>query len=138
MCEPIFFRKICRALSRMILRPISEEIMLDFIAIEHGIMGEDLLKEYPQLGNVPLPVAEVVDEIPDCFLGRYLEGIVEAVVGGEDLQVGIQHHQRLAHGFHDVLGIFPGILDFRFQLLAFICRYFKRGTTLAKFSDLMD
>ena len=92
--------------------------MLDFIAIEHGIMGEDLLKEYPQFGNVPLPVTKVVNEIPDCFLGRYFEGIVEAVVGCENLQVGIQHHKWLAHGFYNVLGIFPGILDFRFQLLA--------------------
>ena len=39
------------------------------------------------------------------------------MVGGKNLQVGIQHHKRLAHGFYNVLGIFPGILDFRFQLL---------------------
>ena len=62
--------------------------MLDFIAIDHCIIGEDILNEYPQLGNVPLPVAEVVDEIADSFFGRYLEGLVEAVVGSENLQVG--------------------------------------------------
>ena len=27
--------------------------MLDLMVIEHGVTGEDLLKEYPQLGNVP-------------------------------------------------------------------------------------
>ena len=93
--------------------------MLDFIAVEHGILGEDLLKEHPQPGNVPLTVAEVVDELPDRSLGRHFEGFIEAVVGGENLQVRIQHHKRFAHGFHDVLGIFPGILDFGLQPLSF-------------------
>ena len=112
--------------------------MLDLVAVEHGIMGKDVLKEHPQFGNVPLPVAEVVDEIPGCFPGRYLEGIVEAVVGREDLQFGIKHHQRLAYGFDDALGILPCILDLRLQLFAFICRYFKRGTTVAQLNDLID
>ena len=57
-------------------------------------------------------------KFPIVSSGRYFEGIVEAVVGGENLQVGIEHHQWLVHGFYNVLGIFPGILDFRFQLLA--------------------
>ena len=95
-----------------------EEIVLDLVAVEHGVVGEDLLEEHPQLGYVPLPVAEVVDELPDRLLGGPLEGVVEALVGGEDLQVGVQHHQRLAHGLDDVLGVFPGVLDFRLQLLA--------------------
>ena len=49
-----------------------EEIMLDFVAVEHGIVEEDFFKEYPQFGKVPLAVTEVVDEIADCFFARYL------------------------------------------------------------------
>ena len=41
------------------------------------------------------------------------------MVGGENLQLGIQHHQRLAHGSYNVLGVFPGILDFGLQPFAF-------------------
>ena len=89
--------------------------MFDFIAIEDDMVEDDLFKEYPQFGNVPLPVTEVVDEISDCFIGCYFKGIVEAVIGRENFQFGIQHYKWLAHGFHNVFGIFPGILDFRFQ-----------------------
>ena len=56
---------------------------------------------------------------PIVSSGRYFEGIVEAVVGGENLQLGIQHHQRLAHGSYNVLGVFPGILDFGLQPFVF-------------------
>jgi hypothetical protein len=96
-----------------------EKIMLDFISIEHGIMRENLLKEYPQLGNIPLPVANVIDEIPDYFLGPYFEGIVETVVGCENLQIGIQHQKWLVHVFYNVLCIFSGTLDLRLRYLAF-------------------
>ena len=58
-----------------------------------------------------MPVSQVVDEIPNGFLGSYPEGSVEAMVGGDDLQIGVQHQQRLPHGLHDALGIGPGIPD---------------------------
>ena len=54
-----------------------------------------------------MPVAEVVYEIPDCFLRCYFEGIVESLVGGDNLQAGIQHHEWLSHVFYNVLGIKP-------------------------------
>ena len=95
-----------------------EEIVFDFVAVEHRVVQQDIFKEVPQLGDVPLPVAEVVDEVPDGLLGGDPEGIVKAVVGGENLQVGIEHDQRFADGFHDVLGVFPGNLDSRFRLFA--------------------
>ena len=64
-----------------------------------------------------MPVPQVIDEIPDGFLGRYPEGIVETDIGGENLQIGTQHQQRLMHGFHDVLGVFPCMLIFRHRPL---------------------
>ena len=64
-----------------------------------------------------MSVPQVIDELPQGFLGSYPEGRVEALVGGDDLQTGIQHQQRLPHGLHNILGVFPGV-HFRFQLLA--------------------
>ena len=76
MFEPIFSRKILPGVEHNGLAADIDKVVLDFIAIEHGILGEDLLDKHPQLGNVPLPVTEVIHEIPDCFLGHYFEGIV--------------------------------------------------------------
>ena len=67
MCEPIFFPEDLPGVEQDDLAADAGKIMFDLIAVEHGIMGEDLLDEHPQLGNVPLPVAEIVDEIPDRF-----------------------------------------------------------------------
>ena len=66
-----------------------EENVVDLIAVEHRCIGEDVLEKHPQLGDIPLPVAEVVDEIADGFLGRHLEGLVEAGIGRDNPQLGI-------------------------------------------------
>ena len=92
------------------------ENMVHLVAVEDGFIGEDVLEQHPQFGDVPLPVAEVVDEIADGLLGRYLEGFVETEIGREDFQLRVQHHQRLAHGLDDALGILQGLLDLRLQL----------------------
>ena len=91
--------------------------MLDFIAIEHGIKGEDLLEEHPQLGNVPLPVTEVVDELPDGFVGRHFESIVEAVVRCDHPEVLVQGNQGFTHRVDDVLGELAGFIYIIIQKL---------------------
>jgi len=99
--------------------------VINLITIEHGIIGKDILKKFPQFGNVPLPVTQVIDEIPDSFLGVRLEGIVEALVCRDNLQIGIQHHKRLVHGFHDIFGVFAGILNFRPRCLKLLLNPFQ-------------
>ena len=138
MREPIFLAEDLPGVEQDGLAADAGKVVLDLVAVDHGVVREDLLDEHPQLGDVPLPVAQVVDEVPDGLLGRHLEGRVEALVRGEDLQVVVQHHQRLAHGLDDVLGVFPRILDVGVELHAFMRRPLERREALAQVGDLVD
>ena len=57
----------------MILCPMPEKYMFNFIVIELVVFGKNLFKQRPKLGNIPLSVSQVIDKLPDRFLRRYLE-----------------------------------------------------------------
>ena len=93
--------------------------MLDQVILDRGFLRQDLLQQFAQLRDIPLPITEFVDELADGVFRRNTEIPVKRTIGAFDAQVGIEHQQRLTHGIDYVLGIgmrdsnqFPGTLDF--------------------------
>ncbi len=87
------------------------EGVLELEVVEDGALGDDVLEQGPQVGDVPLAVAQLVDEAALGLPGRDVERLVEGAVGGPDAQRGVEDQQGLSHRLHNVLGIFPGRLD---------------------------
>ena len=75
------------------------------------MLGQDLFQERPQRRDVPLAVAQRVEQPPLRFLAVGLERFVEGAAGGDDAQVLIQHQQGLAHGVDDGLSQRPAVFD---------------------------
>ncbi len=87
------------------------EGVLELEVVEHGALGDDVLEQGPQVGDVPLAVAQLVDEAALGLSGRDVERLVEGAVGRPDPQGGVEDQQGLAHRVHDVLGVILDILD---------------------------
>src|SRR5687768_2979370 len=88
------------------------EGVVELEVVEDGAFGDDVLKEGPQVGDVPLAVAQLVDEAALGLAGRDVEGLVESAIGGPDAQRGIEDQQRLAHRIDDVLRVILNVLVF--------------------------
>ena len=84
------------------------EIVLHLVALEPVVPRPHLLQEPAQLGDVPLTVAEIVEEAALRFFGRLLEEAIERLTRGHHAQPRVQHQERLPHRGHDALGIFAG------------------------------
>ena len=69
-----------------------------------SLSGRTLREQATQIRNVPLAVAEVVDQAP-LGLGRLdLEGIVEGAIGGLYPEILVQDQEWLADSVDDLLG----------------------------------
>ena len=87
------------------------EGVLELEVVEDGTLGHNILEQCPQVGDVPLAVAQFVNQAVLGFRGRDVKGLIESSVGGPDAQGGVEDRQRLAHGVDDVLGVGFDILD---------------------------
>ena len=65
----------------------------------------------PKFRDVPLAVAEIVDQLAYGGFGVHTESFVEGPVGRHDAQVGIEHQQRFLNGFDDGLGVLASIFE---------------------------
>src|ERR1035438_7813032 len=74
-------------------------------------MGE----QSPQVGNVPLAVAQLVNELVHCLFGGDLKSLIESAVGGPDAQGGVENQQGFAHRINDVQGVVLNVLNQRFS-----------------------
>ena len=79
------------------------ERVLQFEVVEHGAGGDDVFEQGAQVGDVPLAVAQFVDEPALGLTGRDVERLVEGAVGRADAQGGVEDEERLADRVHDVL-----------------------------------
>lgn len=66
--------------------------------------------------DVPLPVAQVIDEAAHGFGSRYPECPIERLVRRLHSKVAVKNEHGLPYRFHDVLGIFECRLDHPFGL----------------------
>ena len=69
------------------------------------LLRQQLLEQRAQRGDVPLPVAEVVNQPPLGLLQRHAEAFAKRAARRLHAQPRIQHHERHAHAGHDALGV---------------------------------
>jgi len=50
------------------------EFVADFVAVDARVVRRDLAKEFAKLGDIPLAVAESVDDAAICFFGGDVKG----------------------------------------------------------------
>ena len=91
--------------------PDDREGVLELKVVEDGAFGDNVLEQRPQVGDVPLAVAQLVNQAVLGFFGRNVKGLIEGAVGGPDAQGGVEDQQRLAHRVHDVQGVVLNILN---------------------------
>ena len=68
----------------------ADKIMFDFIIVESCFHREDGFQQLLQFRDVPLFIAKVVDEMPDCLGGFYPENLIERAAGRNHPQIFIQ------------------------------------------------
>src|SRR5207244_2527187 len=84
--------------------------VFQFEVVEDGALGDNILEQGAQVGDVPLAVAQLINEAVLGFNGRDMKGLIESTVGGADAQAGVEDQQGLTHRVHDVLGVgFDGL-----------------------------
>ena len=93
------------------------EVMLDQEFFDAGVLRQDLVQQLAQARDVPLAVAQIVEECADRFARRDAERAVEGAIGAFDMQLSIEHQQRLAHGVDHVLGQLARVLGGLFTAL---------------------
>ena len=87
------------------------EGVLELEVVEDRALGDDVLEQGPQVGDVPLAVAQLVDESALGLIGRDVKRLVEGAVGGADAERGVEDQQGLAHRVNNVLGVVLNILN---------------------------
>ena len=81
------------------------EGVLQLEVVEDGALRDDVLEQCPQVGDVPLAVAQFVDQAVLGFFGGDVKCLIEGAVSALHTQRGVEDQQRLAHRVHDVLRI---------------------------------
>ena len=79
--------------------------MLPLKVVEDRTQGDNIFEKSSQGGNVPLAVAQLVDEAVLGFFERDLKSLVKGAVRGSHAQRGVENQQRFAHRIDDVLSI---------------------------------
>lgn len=64
---------------------------------------DDVFEQQPKLGNVPLPVAQLIQLSTNGFCRVDLEGPVEGPACRLDAKMLVENHERVRHRVHDGL-----------------------------------
>jgi hypothetical protein len=84
------------------------DIVLDLVAFDRCALGDHRLEQMTQVGEVPLPVAELVQVAAESGVPVDAEDLEERAAGGHHAQFLVEDEQRLAHGVDDVLRLQVG------------------------------
>ena len=87
------------------------ELVLHLVVVELVVARQHLLEQPAQLGDVPLAVAQLVQQPAFGLLARDAEAAVERLARRPHAQLGVEHEQRLAHRRDDALGVLVGALE---------------------------
>src|ERR1700731_1817913 len=85
--------------------------MLDFIALHHALLGNDLFQQYAKLRNVPLSIAQCVKQPAFGVLGADLERRIERAARGDHAQVFVEYEDGFADSVDNTLSERPRIGD---------------------------
>ena len=78
------------------------EIVLDLEAFDRCAMRDHALKQRAQRGDIPLPVAEIVNETALGLARAGAKRLVERAIGGCDDQISVENDERARHGLDNV------------------------------------
>jgi hypothetical protein len=76
-----------------------------FEILKRFVLWENFFEKNTKSGYVPLPVAEVINELLQRLLGRYAEGLIEGAAGRSDSKLAVKDEQWLAYRIDDGLGV---------------------------------
>lgn len=96
------------------LRAETWEVVFDLEA--RRLRLKKFRQQPPQAGDVPLAVAQFVDQAVLGFLLRSVKRFVEGTVGRLHPQLAVENDERLAKGCDDVVGIGKGLLQLPFSV----------------------
>src|SRR5271165_4616458 len=86
------------------------EVMFPLKIVEDRTQGNNIFKEVSQNRDIPLAVAQLVNQAVLGFFERDLKSLVEGAIRGSHAQGGVKNQERLAHRIDDVLGVrFDGL-----------------------------
>src|SRR5580704_16301545 len=85
--------------------PENREVVLQLEVVENRTLGNNIFQESAQIGDVPLAVAQLVNQAVLGFFEGDLKSLVEGAVTRSHPQSGIENQERLAHGVDDVLSV---------------------------------
>ena len=80
------------------------EFVIDLISLDGAALRNDVFEERPEPRNVPLPVAQLEDQLALRLAWRHRESPVERAARGDHAQVRVEHEKGLAYGVDDGLG----------------------------------
>lgn len=103
------------------------EIVPDFEIVEDVAVGQHVLQERAKLGDVPLPVAQLIDPAAERLLRGHREVRVEGRVHRLHPKLGSQHQERLVNGLYDALRVDPGLAERLLGILAPVVRCVGAG-----------
>mgnify|MGYP003536561524 CR=1 FL=1 len=61
--------------------------MFNLIVIKGCLFGKDGFQQFPQLGDIPLFIAQVIDKLTHGLFRFYLKDFIEGTAGGDDAQI---------------------------------------------------
>jgi hypothetical protein len=71
----------------MVRWPIDSNLCSHFVVVERVLSGQNFFQKEAQLGNIPLPVAELINEMAFGLLPRDREALVKTLIGEMNPQV---------------------------------------------------
>src|SRR5580692_10036036 len=85
--------------------------MLDFIAVHHALLGNNLFQQHAKLRNVPLSIAQRIKKSAIGVLGANLECRIERAARSDHAQVFVEYKNGLADSVDNALSECPCICD---------------------------
>ena len=79
--------------------------MLQLKVVKNRTFGDNILQESSQVGDVPLAIAQFVNQAVLGFFERDFKGLIESAVTGSHAQSRIENQEWLTHRIDDALGV---------------------------------
>src|SRR5271170_6929713 len=81
------------------------EIMLQLEVVKNRTFGNNIFQESSQVGDIPLAVAQLVNQAVFSFFERDFKGLIEGPVARSHAQGRVENQEWFAHRIDDVLGV---------------------------------
>ncbi len=91
--------------------PDDGEVALDFVSLDVGLILDQGVHQVTKLGNVPLPIADLIEKPPLNLIRHEPEDLIKRAAGGDDTQVLFEHHKGTRDRIDDGLRQRKCVLD---------------------------